>query len=327
MIVCPKCGEINADDSVNCFNCGADLTPLIRLRERYKLYYNKGLELAKNGKFHEAIQSLIMSASLNPRQEQSYIVLGKLFAQRGDYESAKHYWIRAQEIAPNNEKPSLYLNKINRILEKKKRFLPILSIRKFIITTFIIIMVLASTILIGEIIERNKMQRHIERVLKQEYPTTKRLLFALVNEIAPKYRNTSIKFLNDNIQNDFENAFRADSQLATEQITFTQEDGVIKLNGTASSMTQKKRVEQLAKNTLGVMFVDSTDLSTPNEYLYVIREGDSGSKLAKIFYKDSRLFKKLKQANPMTLADDYKWLVGSVIVIPNYTPDNPGIPK
>jgi len=353
MIVCPICKENNEDDKLNCSRCNADLTSLIRLREQYKLHYNRGLALAKNSEFYEAVQSLLLSASLNPNHEQSYIILGKIFAQRADYEAALHYFALAQKIAPNNDNIKTYLDNIKPIQKehqnlrekkydknRKKKWLIILS-------SSVLILLFSMFVIKNNFFQNSSSASSISMQVKQalarnqetakinvavdamnnslvlqgtiSFEWQRKLAYAIAKTTASEFQidANQLKIDLTPLSQLIENAIQADSELAKESIRIVQKDSVIQLEGVISNPGLRKHAEKLVHESLGINFYDNSNLiELPANYVYTIRKGDTGYKLAKIFYDNPYQFTRIKEKNILILNDDYNWPVDSIIIIP-----------
>jgi tetratricopeptide (TPR) repeat protein len=64
------------------------------------IYYNEGLELAKQGSKEDSILRLHQALRIAPHHVESHVVLGKLYAQKGDYEKSRALWESALELSP-----------------------------------------------------------------------------------------------------------------------------------------------------------------------------------------------------------------------------------
>jgi tetratricopeptide (TPR) repeat protein len=86
---CPVC-ESAVSNGKSCMACGSDLSILVDLDRVAAGFYNDALSLAKaEGASEQAIGKLQAAIALKPSHTASRLVLGKLLAQRGDYERAR----------------------------------------------------------------------------------------------------------------------------------------------------------------------------------------------------------------------------------------------
>jgi TolA-binding protein len=65
-------------------------------------YYNTGLQYAKNRNLGDAIEFLNEAITRNPNHVNSYNVLGKVYIQKGDINSARACWQKALNIDPTD---------------------------------------------------------------------------------------------------------------------------------------------------------------------------------------------------------------------------------
>ena len=64
--------------------------------------YNNGLQHAKDGNWDEAIRFLSETIAEDPRHVNSYNVLGKVYAQKGEFRTARKCWRKVLRIDPDN---------------------------------------------------------------------------------------------------------------------------------------------------------------------------------------------------------------------------------
>lgn len=100
MIECPVCTSKQSSNELTCQRCQADLSLLVHLNNQGVVYYNEGLRLARLGQEEVALEHLQAALLLNPDYAESYLVMGKLYAQRGAYEEAIIAWHRVLRQAP-----------------------------------------------------------------------------------------------------------------------------------------------------------------------------------------------------------------------------------
>jgi TolA-binding protein len=65
-------------------------------------YYNEGLKEAKNKNWDEAIELLNKAIAEDPKHINAYNVLGKVYVNMGEIETARKYWLMALKIDPDN---------------------------------------------------------------------------------------------------------------------------------------------------------------------------------------------------------------------------------
>lgn len=118
MLPCPvpNCGYKNEVDATVCTNCGEDLSSFSNLYFLPSFHFNKGLQAAQNINFDEAIKELQIATTLDKGDVDSLILLGKVYAQKGDYENAINCWQNVLEIRPSNEDAQKAIEKAAKLL-------------------------------------------------------------------------------------------------------------------------------------------------------------------------------------------------------------------
>jgi len=102
IIVCPVCKIPLQDGTSVCPDCKQDLSALIYLDHQSEILYNQGLSLAQAGKDEQAIDALKKALNLDKTNLLAALVLGKIYAQRKEYEAAKAIWEQAQRANPES---------------------------------------------------------------------------------------------------------------------------------------------------------------------------------------------------------------------------------
>lgn len=104
MIKCPVDGQTHIEvGETPCHQCKADLTDFWRVRELPYVYYNQGVEFAKEGKYGQAEEKLKMFIETGPEPALGYIVLGKVYVRQGRLVEAKECAEKATQAAPDDE--------------------------------------------------------------------------------------------------------------------------------------------------------------------------------------------------------------------------------
>jgi nucleoid-associated protein YgaU len=94
---------------------------LVQLDNLALSYYNEALPLAKTpATISEAMEKLHVALAVDPKHVDTYIVLGKFHAQRGEYEEAIGFWRRALEFAPDG---AAAREKIEKAIQKAEQLL------------------------------------------------------------------------------------------------------------------------------------------------------------------------------------------------------------
>ena len=103
---CPVCPHRGIQEGqLVCPNCRTDLTLLLRARELPVLAFNRALGGVQSHRANteQTVSELLFSIQLSPRLVEPRVVLGKLYAQRGDYSMALGQLWQAQKLDAQNE--------------------------------------------------------------------------------------------------------------------------------------------------------------------------------------------------------------------------------
>ena len=120
MINCPVCPTENIPDDIKtCPGCGTDLSPILRVRELSRAFYQEAIELANKGATDIAIQKVLSSLGLNEQQVDARILLGKLYWKKGQFREAINNWTYVTALSPENQAAKTLLAKITDSIYKK----------------------------------------------------------------------------------------------------------------------------------------------------------------------------------------------------------------
>lgn len=112
MINCPVCPTENIPDDIKtCPGCGTDLSPILRVRELSRAFYQEAIELANKGATDIAIQKVLSSLGLNEQQVDARILLGKLYWKKGQFREAINNWTYVTALSPENQAAKTLLAK------------------------------------------------------------------------------------------------------------------------------------------------------------------------------------------------------------------------
>jgi hypothetical protein len=103
VITCPNCGIALPAGATICPECNEDLAPLLRVRLAADIAYNEGLRLARSGDLEGAIIKIHEAVAAASEHPAAYIVLGKLYAQKGIWSLARWWWQQALVRWPEDE--------------------------------------------------------------------------------------------------------------------------------------------------------------------------------------------------------------------------------
>lgn len=137
---CPVCqlpvGEIGAD--LKCGRCGADLRPIIRLREMGGVYLNQAIGLADSGKNSMALEKLMTAIQHSGDSASLRILAGRILRAMGRQTEALEQWRRASELDPNDPVPGELTAEMKRdVLARRRRRLAVWTSASVVLVTLI----------------------------------------------------------------------------------------------------------------------------------------------------------------------------------------------
>lgn len=100
---CPACQTALPSGATVCPDCREDVSALMRLQLAPYVAYNTGLQLAASGDLDGAIAQMRLAVAALPDEPEVYDVLGKLYAQKGDWAQARAWWRKALARWPGDE--------------------------------------------------------------------------------------------------------------------------------------------------------------------------------------------------------------------------------
>ena len=115
IIYCPSCGEPNPTEFQTCQKCKQDLSLLRAVISTANKHYNQALELARAGKYDEAVVEIQSAIGLNAHHPKYYNLLGSVYANKGLYSMATREWEKA--IVLDDESNTAYQN-----IERVRKF-------------------------------------------------------------------------------------------------------------------------------------------------------------------------------------------------------------
>lgn len=108
---CPSCGKaLNAKDY--CTSCKIDIHAYKQIKQASKLLYNVGLQKAKTRDLSGAIESLERSIKYDKTNIDARNLLGLVYFEIGEFVLALKNWVVSENLQPDNNAASRYLNKI-----------------------------------------------------------------------------------------------------------------------------------------------------------------------------------------------------------------------
>jgi len=110
-------------------------------------------------------------------------------------------------------------------------------------------------------------------------------------------------------------------ELNLKEINVAEEEGVLKLSGTANTPYEKNCVWDKIKEVGGEAYSDikaNINVANPDFFhVHTVESGDSLSKISKMYYKDANQYMKIFNANTDQLSNPDAINVGQKIKIPN----------
>jgi tetratricopeptide (TPR) repeat protein len=112
---CPYCQTENRDDRERCYNCDRDLSMLRVIVHKARYHYNMALEHAERGRYDEAIAELHNAIDVDRSFVPAHVVLGTIYAKKGDFENARKAWETALSLNPELNKAHRYLGRLEQV--------------------------------------------------------------------------------------------------------------------------------------------------------------------------------------------------------------------
>lgn len=102
-----------------------------------RYHYNLALEHAERGRFDEAIDELHNAIDLDRSFVPAHVVLGTIYAKKGDFEKARAAWESALALHPELNKAHRYLGRLEKVAEA----LPVLRTMRLALTILVVTVV------------------------------------------------------------------------------------------------------------------------------------------------------------------------------------------
>ena len=97
-VACPVCTTSLPSKGMKCARCDSDLGLLIDLENLAARFYNEALVLVRSGHEFEASGRLQAAIGIDKKHTPSWVVLGKLLAQRGEHQEALTAFQKVSEM-------------------------------------------------------------------------------------------------------------------------------------------------------------------------------------------------------------------------------------
>ncbi len=122
MIPCSSCHQPTPEGPA-CAKCGAELRLPLLLDRIGRLCFNRGLELAKEGKLAAAENQFCAAAALMPLRPEGHRALGKLRAQAGRFADAAAALHVAAQLDPDDGDSRAALAAVGRRAQRERLLL------------------------------------------------------------------------------------------------------------------------------------------------------------------------------------------------------------
>jgi tetratricopeptide (TPR) repeat protein len=109
--ICPNCRN-ELSDKDYCTTCRLEITAYRRIRMASKLLYNEGLLKVKSRDLSGAIESLDRSIKYDKNNIDARNLLGLVYFEIGEVVHALKCWVVSQNLQPENNRATVYLNTI-----------------------------------------------------------------------------------------------------------------------------------------------------------------------------------------------------------------------
>ncbi len=86
--------------------------------EDYNKYFHQAVKYSYSKNYDKTIENWIKVLTINPKYVNGWIILGKVYEKKGDYQEALKYYDKALEITPTHLKANEYKNQL---LKKKEK--------------------------------------------------------------------------------------------------------------------------------------------------------------------------------------------------------------
>ncbi|MGB5912537.1 MAG: tetratricopeptide repeat protein [Promethearchaeia archaeon] len=86
--------------------------------EDYNKYFHQAVKYSYSKNYDKTIESWIKVLTINPKYVNGWIILGKAYEKKGDYQEALKYYDKALEITPTHLKANEYKSQL---LKKKEK--------------------------------------------------------------------------------------------------------------------------------------------------------------------------------------------------------------
>lgn len=321
-LICPVCNAKRDAATGRCPDCGSDLSLLAAFDNQAPRYFSEALALARDpATIDQAIEKLLVATGLDPGHVSSWVVLGKLHAQKEDFERAIAAFRRALELPSasdeEREKARKGMDKAQQLLDRQKQEQEVARVRAARFTNRRLI-IIAGAVGLGAWVIGIVVSIFVLRQPPPPPPppspvaaVLQRTLSALPSALAPHLGNGKGRDLV--------------AALAAAHIRVTPAgNGQVQLQGTVSVPEVKQIVESIASAAAGPGAVQAGGIEVRDEYVvYTIRRGDCPERIARRLCGTRRRIEEIRAFSPENQQTLERMSVGSVLKIPKRLLVNP----
>jgi len=320
-----------------CPDCGEDLAALMRLQLEPYVLYNEGLRLATAGDLDWAILKMHQAAAALPDEPSTCIVLGKLYARRGDWDNARQWWNKTLERWPEEETARKGLATLEaraaaaqasrqqeQARQHRQRWISALLYASLggLLVGLVAIGVSTFRPMAAPLSSATQIAAASLTPVPSQTPTiplpTPTVPLPTATTAAPTPVPTPVPTLppsptpvsTPDLVGPIQTTIRADPRLSGLRIQVRQEGLAVWLEGEVPTVGVKYQLEALAKRVPGIKLVDVSGLRV----IYTVQKGDTLSEISEAMYDQSELWPLIAATNQ--LVNPQLIHPGNVLVIP-----------
>jgi tetratricopeptide (TPR) repeat protein len=288
-------GKNIPEDQAACPVCGADVTPLHRIRRLPRHYYNEGVDAANDGRLDVAIECLSTAVSLDDSYGAAHKSLGDTYVKRAMYGEAGRHYGKALQFEPDDETLRQSRQDAEMAFSRQAAGNDLAESRKVGVYWKTLAVFTLLAFLLGLAV----------------LPT--------INLLTRENRSVPIDYAQ--LTGKVKQSLAAEPVLRGMSIDVAQAGGSLRVSGDVPTEVHKRLVSELAKtavaNQIPLVLNVGVAVNRPEQpVLHTVRPGDSLSSLAVTEYGNGRSWTKIYAANRNKLSSPNGLKVGQVLVIP-----------
>jgi len=315
-LTCPACKANASPNTRECPRCGSDLSLLLVTASQAADYYNRALRLVQSEPASpRAIELLRVAISIDPAQARHHLVLGKLLAQRAEFEEAVACFQEALRRAPEGSdveagaRPAL--DKATQLLEQQRRDEEIARTRQKHRRIRRTAWLAAACFGLGAL---------LVAALRPSHPTPPPAPKIAADDYLSGVLQRALQSLPDAFSGDRREDMLA-SVRASHITVLGRPDGGLVVSGTVPTHETLDLVKRIAAGMVTPPgSVDSSRLTIADDYIeYTVQPGDSPLRIARHLCGAARFLPELKRfsaSNASALGNTQRFPVGTVLRIP-----------